>query len=119
MRTYAPFSDWLHAGYCFHVRVGAFDVYRRKTDDAACPIPWFPQPAPAVDWRGKPLDVLLPLLADEALTKPLPRADRGEPVWFKGAPVPAGVDALRDRRDARALHDGLRAPQVDWENAVW
>jgi hypothetical protein len=112
MRAYAPFAWWLHANYCFEVRIGAFDVYRRKPDAAACAYPWYPQPSVAVDWGGRRLWVPVPRVADEWLTRRLPPGDYYKPLWFKEAPAPSGLDAARDKRldkeEREAEADGFR-----------
>jgi hypothetical protein len=113
MRAYAPFARWLRMGYCFEVRIGAFDVYRRKHDGIAeCAYPWFPRPFDAVDWSGRRLWVPVPKVMDEDLTRPLPPGDYYKPIWFKEGPVPPGLDATRDKRrekEAReAEQDGFR-----------
>jgi Dolichyl-phosphate-mannose-protein mannosyltransferase len=113
MRAYAPFATWLHANYCFDVRIGAFDVYRRKPPGGAdCVYPWFPRPFDAVDWEGRRVRVPIPKVADEEGTRTLPQGDYYKPIWFKDAPVPSGLDAMRDKRrekeEAEAEHDGFR-----------
>jgi hypothetical protein len=119
MRAYEPFARFLHEGYCFELRVGAFDVYRRKTGADACALPYFPRPFGAVDWMGRGLPVPLPVLADEDLTRPLPHGNYFKPIWFKGQPRPAGVDSLRDpRRDkdeSAAAVDGFRIEEVEFD----
>jgi hypothetical protein len=119
MRAYAPFASWLHEHYCFEVRIGAFDVYRRKADGAACAIGYFPHPSGAVDWMGRSLPVPLPRLADEALTKRLPNAGYFTPKWFADQPRPSGLEVLRDPRHeqevSKAAADGFRVDEVESE----
>jgi hypothetical protein len=120
MRAYAPFANWLHGHYCFDLRLGAFDVYRRKPDGGECVMPWSPRPFGAIDWNGRRISVLLPILADEELTKPLPRGSFFKPIWFEWEPTPAGLwalrDARRDREEAEAAADGFKVEDtdVDW-----
>ncbi len=120
MRAYTPFAQWLHASYCFDVRIGAFDVYRRKAVHGDCPYPWFPQPFGAVDWNGAALSVPIPKVADEDLTRQLPRGDYYRPIWFKDAPRPPGLGVLRDSRrekeEADAEREGFRIERVDGES---
>jgi hypothetical protein len=118
MRAYAPFSDWLHAHYCFDFRLGAFDVYRRKADDAAaCAVPWFPRPYDAIDWSGRTVPAPLPVLADEAATRRLPQGSYFKPVWFRGEPRPRGLDAMRERHiekdEQEAREGGFRVEEFD------
>jgi hypothetical protein len=120
MRAYAPFARFLHDEYCFELRVGAFDLYRRKASDARCAVPYFPRPFGAVDWNGRGMPVPLPLLADEELTRQLPHGSYFKPIWFRSQPRPAGLEAIRDERrdkeEAEAAADGFRIEEVesDW-----
>jgi hypothetical protein len=117
MRAYEPFARFLHQGYCFEIRFGGFDVYRRKADGLACVVPYFPRPFDAIDWMGHGLPVPIPRLADEDLTRPLPRANYFKPVWFRSQPRPAGLEAVRDRRreneEAEAAADGYRIEDIE------
>jgi hypothetical protein len=119
MRAYAPFAAWLHAEYCFDLRLGAFDVYSRKTDGVECDQPYFPRPFGAVDWNGRGLPVVLPVLADEAMTKPLPHGNYYKPIWFKGQRKPLALDVFRDEKrekeEAEAAADGFRIEDVDFD----
>jgi hypothetical protein len=102
MRSYAPFSDWLHKGYCFEFRLGAFDTYRRKPrPDAQCSTDAFPHPHKPVDWSGRPLVLPLPRSADEAVTRRLPTGNYFKPIWFSDQPPPLHLDAMRDAKRAR------------------
>jgi hypothetical protein len=117
MRTYAPFADWLHAHYCFRLRLGAFDVYVRKANGGECDDPYFPRPFGAIDWNGRGLPVPLPMLADEAFTRPLPHGNYFKPIWFRRQPKPPALDALRDRKrdkeEGEAASDGFRIEEME------
>lgn len=112
MGTYQPFSSWLHANYCFELRLGAFDLYRRKEQpDATCAVPWFPHPHLPQDWNGRPLGMPLPKQADEDLRRQLPEGNYFKPLWFPDQPPPAHLDALRDakrdKEEAEAESEGF------------
>ena len=120
MRMFASFASWLHANYCFVLRIGAFDVYSRKRGATECDYPYFPRPHAPIQWNGRSLPVLLPVLTDEALTRPLPQGNYFKAIWFKGQPKPPALDALRDKRrddeDAQAARNGLRVEDVDFDS---
>jgi 4-amino-4-deoxy-L-arabinose transferase-like glycosyltransferase len=122
IRTYPPFADWLHAHYCFELRLGAYDVYRRKAE-RECAVAYFPRPFQPVDWAGRGLGIPLPVLADEELTRPLPTGNYFKPIWFKHEPRPEGVDAIVDARmekeEAEAKADGFRIEPLDVDDAKW
>jgi hypothetical protein len=119
IRAYAPFAGWLHEHYCFDVRVGAYDVYRRKADGAACSVAYFPRPFGAIDWSGHGLPVPLPVLADEELTKPLPPGNYFKPIWFRTEPTPRGleamIDAKREKEESEAASDGFRIEKTEFD----
>jgi hypothetical protein len=100
MRAYEKPNAWLHAHYCFEVRIGALDVYRRKNGADACPTP-FPYPHVPVDWNGRPLEeVRLPRTVDFDDSRLL--AQRGaQAAWFPEGPTPRGLEALRTAKDER------------------
>jgi len=122
IRAYAPFSQWLHAHYCFDLRVGAYDVYRAKPEGGDCEVPYFPRPFGAIDWSGHSLGVPLPVLADEDLTRPLPHGDYFKPLWFKRQSRPTHLDAFhdakREKEEREAAADGFRVEEIefDWLN---
>ena len=93
MRMYPRFSEWLHASYCFELRVGAFDVYKRKPEGTECEFPYYPRPFGAIDWNGRGLPLPMPKLADEELTRPLPHGNYFKPILVQGR-----ADARRARR---------------------
>lgn len=112
IRTYQEFSDWLHASYCFVLRLGAFDVYHRKpTPDAACDSPYFPRPHPIVDWNGHGMAIPIPRVVDQDLTRLLPVGNYFKPIWFEDQPKPPHLEALRDakreKEEAEAAADGF------------
>ena len=82
MRAYAWAAEWLHAHYCFDARIGAFDVYRRKADGAACATDHFPYAALPVDWADAPLRVPMPMSVDHVESRPLPPGDFLKPLRF-------------------------------------
>ena len=88
MRAYAPAAAWLHMGFCFEARVGAFDVYRRK-HGATCDVPWFPCQHPTLDHWGRPLGVLTPPIVDLAESRRLPETGNDEPHGFDPTSTPA------------------------------
>lgn len=99
MRGYKPFSDWLHASYCFELRLGALDVYRRKLQaDTQCAEPYYPYPHVPVDWNGRFLGMPIPRQADQELTRRLPEGNYFKPIWFPSQTPPAHLDALRDSK---------------------
>ena len=87
MRAYPKASAWLHAGYCFESRVGAFDLYRRKkTPDASCPTAYFPCPHPPVDHWNRPLHwVTMPPVVDADDARVVPGGDWDPPHAFGDA----------------------------------
>lgn len=113
MRAYERAATWLHANYCFEVRVSGYDVYRRKTA-AGCVTEVFPTSHPPVDYFGLPMTVAMPLLVDEASSRPLCVANDDDPAWFPGAGPTAGLDILRPSSTAKieAEHraDGIAYP---------
>jgi len=119
MRAYDKPNAWLHAKYCFEVRIGAYDVYRRKADGARCPVESFPLPHDTITWWGATVPIPLPMLKDMATTKRLPRGNYNKPLWFPEAPRPpeAGLQAARERRleldEAEGLGEGFYVPTFD------
>jgi hypothetical protein len=117
MRAYPPFSNWLHEGYCFEVRVGAFDVYRRKENGAPCAYPYFPRPYASQDWLGRVMPIPLPRTADFDTSRELPLGSYLSPIWFREAPTPKHLDAMFDRRreseERSAEADGFYVPRYD------
>ena|GEM_PF-514687 len=71
MRAYERPSAFLHARYCFDVRIGAYDVYRRRAA-GGCADDAFPRQAPPVDYEGHPMTVPLPTTVDAPTSRPLP-----------------------------------------------
>jgi hypothetical protein len=122
IRAYAPFAQWLHADYCFDVRVGAFDVYRRKPPQSRCPVEYFPKPFAAIDWNGRGLPIPLPILADESLTRRLPNGNYFKPLWFHDQPPPPGLEVLRDARrdkeESEAAADGFQVEDTELERTT-
>lgn len=120
LRVYRATDDYLHRHYCFESRLGAFDVYRRKTaPDAACAQPWFPIPYDAVDWNGRALGVPLPRALDGDASRRLPRGNFNEPIWFRqgAAPPAAALAAARDlqriKEERKAEEEGFVVERFD------
>jgi general stress protein CsbA len=117
MRTYAPTADYLYAHYCFELRVGALDLYRRKADGATCDPAHFPEPAASVDYLGRGLFLPLPHQLDEGRTKKLPIGNFFRPIYFLDGPRPASVAAFKserlDRDDAEMRAAGLKIPELE------
>jgi hypothetical protein len=87
MRAYAQASTWLHANYCFDARIGAFDIYRRRSADA-CPTAYFPCPHPPVDHWNRPLHwVTMPPVVDAADAREVPGGDWDPPRAFGEGPL--------------------------------
>jgi hypothetical protein len=111
MRAYAPAARWLAAGFCFEVRVGAYDVYRRKAPGATCPSASMPSPHAPVDFAGGPMVVPMPDLAPGERGAPLCTAFYEGVVWFPDQSPPARVDLLADKLHANA--PAVRCAPVD------
>jgi 4-amino-4-deoxy-L-arabinose transferase-like glycosyltransferase len=106
MRLYDAPTAWLYEHYCFEVRFGALDVYRRKPDGGRCAYPWFPRSAPVVDWLGRSMGIPLPLTLDYANAAELPIGNYLKPIWFTRGPKPRGLEAVRDRRREKEEAEG-------------
>ena len=80
MRAYpAPFAEWLHAHYCYDLRIGAFDVYSRRADETVpCASP-FPIVQHAFDFGARPMEVSVPQTFDAGTSAWLYQADRSSP----------------------------------------
>jgi 4-amino-4-deoxy-L-arabinose transferase-like glycosyltransferase len=92
MRAYAKAAAWLHRGYCFELRVSAYDVYRRKPA-SGCATPDFPEEHAPVDFNDVPMPVPTPLLVDGP-SRPLCGSGTS-PVFFRDAGrAPARLDLL-------------------------
>ncbi|HSO40335.1 MAG TPA: glycosyltransferase family 39 protein [Labilithrix sp.] len=96
MRAYAPAARWLAASFCFEVRVGAYDIYRRKAAGATCPSASSPLPHPPVDFAGVPMVVPMPELAPGETGTRLCKTFYDGAVWFPDQPPPARLDLLAD-----------------------
>jgi hypothetical protein len=94
MRTWPILSEWLHAHYCFVLRMEGYDVYRRR--ETECEQPAFPKPDRTYDYYGHAIGVPVPLTADDASSPWLVGAP-GVPQLFPGAKVPSGVDGLMNK----------------------
>jgi hypothetical protein len=106
MRMFEQPMNYLYRHYCFEVRFGAMDLYRRKADGAACPYPYFPRAAPIVDWLGRSMGIPLPLTLDFDQAARLPVGDFLKPVYFVRGPRPPGLDVVKDPRRAKEEAEG-------------
>lgn len=120
MRLYPAPNAYLHQHYCFESRIGAFDIYRRKSEpETACAQLFFPIPYDAVDWNGRPLGVPLPRTLDAQESHRLPRGNFNEPIWFPegAAPPLAALQATRDpkrlKEEAEAESEGFVIERFD------
>ncbi|MBL8605739.1 MAG: hypothetical protein JNL38_00400 [Myxococcales bacterium] len=119
MRAYDKPNAWLHAKYCFEVRIGAYDVYRKKAEGTRCPVESFPLPHDTITWWGGNVPIPIPLMKDMATTKRLPRGNYMKPLWFPEAPRPpeAGLQAARERRleldEQEGIDEGFYVPSFD------
>jgi 4-amino-4-deoxy-L-arabinose transferase-like glycosyltransferase len=117
MRLYPKPSAWLHANYCFEMRIGAIDVYRRKVPDVACAVPFFPRVHGTVDYRGGAMDVAIPITIDHADSPPLPNGNFWKPLFFLGYPKPEGLDSVRDLRrekeERKGAAEGFFVPEIE------
>ncbi len=116
MRAYDAPAAWLHAHYCFEVRIGALDMYRRKADGSVCAQPWFPRVHETIDWNGRLIPIPVARTVDFDVSPPLPQGNYLKPLWFAGSP-PIGLaairDAKRDKEEAEAEADGFYVPRAD------
>jgi hypothetical protein len=110
MRAYALAATWLHNHYCFELRVSGYDIYRRKRANADCGTSAFPLPHVPIDYDGKLLSVPMPVVVDEATSRPLCSNIDDDPVWFPDSvsPPQVGLSALsshnrdQERQEHRA-----------------
>jgi hypothetical protein len=116
MRTYSEFSDYLHAHYCFDMRLGAMDLYRRKPDGDECAQKSFPRPAIGVDYLGRTIAAPLPKQVDVATSRRLPEGNYFKPIYFLDGPRPRGIEAThtkrREKDEAEARARGLCVPEL-------
>ena len=97
MRAYGPAARWLATSFCFEVRVGAYDIYRRKAAGATCPSASMPTPHPPVDFAGGAMVVPMPDLAPGEAGTRLCKTFYEGVVWFPDQPAPAHVELLADK----------------------
>jgi 4-amino-4-deoxy-L-arabinose transferase-like glycosyltransferase len=117
MRLYPKPSAWLHANYCFDMRIGAIDVYRRKVEGVACAVPFFPRAHGTVDYRGGAMEVAIPRTIDHEDSPPLPNGNFWKPLFFLGYPKPIGLDSVRDlkreKEEKKGADDGFFVPEIE------
>jgi hypothetical protein len=117
MRTYEPFAAYLHEQFCFDMRLGVMDLYRRKPQDTTeCAQKSFPRVTAGVDYMGRFIPTLLPKQVDAETSQRLPEGNFFKPIYFLDGPRPAGVEAAttprreKDEQDARER--GLCVPEL-------
>lgn len=119
MRMFEKPTAWLYRHYCFEVRFGALDLYRRKVDSADCAYPHFPRPAGVVDWMGRGMGIPLPMTLDFDASARLPIANFLKPNWFTRGPKPPGLaavrDAKRDKEEAEGAAEGFYVFDLEQE----
>ncbi len=110
MRAYELASQFLHSRYCFEVRVGGYDLYRRKGPEG-CKSDLFPTQHPPIDFFDTTLGMGMPFAVDAATSKPLCGPIEGEPMWFV-EPEHAALLARRNAAKEREEHqkEGLAYP---------
>ena len=120
MRTYAQSSAWLHEHYCFEVRIGAHDIYRKRPGQEFCVQQHFPKPHFACDWHGMHVPAPIPVAIDQATARNLPRGSYLKPIWFLDGPTPPGLGAIRDKNreqdEAEGSAEGFWVESIE-ENA--
>lgn len=121
MRAYEAPGRWLERNYCFELRIAAFDLWRRRKDDAPCPSKWLPRPNDAVNWNSVPLGMPVPKVISPERTKKLPDGNFFRPIWFPDQPAPLAAtldvvgDAHFEREEREAEADGFYIPRLDVE----
>lgn len=118
MRLYEKPQKFLEERYCFDVRIGALDLYRRKKEGEGCPSPWLPRPFATIDYMGRLMLVPTPLTLDAAKTKRLPLGAYVKPTYFLDrATPPIGLDAIIDKKRAKeeneARSEGFFVPELE------
>lgn len=118
MRLYEKPQKFLDEKYCFDVRIGALDLYRRKKKGEACPSEWLPRPFATIDYMGRLITVPTPLTLDSAKTKRLPLAAYVKPTYFldRSSP-PIGLDSIVDKKRTKeeneARSEGFFIPELE------
>lgn len=120
MRLYEPSCKWLHENYCFELRIGALDLYRRKPANGECAVPVFPRPHPTVDYLSRAMGAVgTPVTVDFEQAERLPLGSYYRPIYFlKYPPPPAAAlaavyDKKRDEEEAEAKADGFFIPEME------
>lgn len=91
MRSFAPAAEWLRTNYCFELRIGAYDIYRRRVGNAPCASSQLPRPHEPVDFYGNSIPVSMPPLAAGEPSLPLCTARPSDATWFAEPPAPVGI----------------------------
>jgi len=88
--VYPKMTRWLAANYCFEIRFGGFDIYRRREENGpSCKVEEFPEPHAPIDWMGTLMDDTLPDLPPTApRRRALEGTDGRSARWFREAPPP-------------------------------
>ncbi|MFO0678554.1 MAG: hypothetical protein U0169_18610 [Polyangiaceae bacterium] len=118
-RLFEKTNAYLHDRFCFEVRYGAYDIYRRKEKGVPCAQPHFPRTAEVTDWNGRKTALPIPRTLDYATSVPLVDAPYPNPTWFRDGPRPpaAGLEATRDLRreknEAKGAREGFVVPSLE------
>ena len=117
MRAYEAPAVWLRAHYCFEVRLGPFDLYRRKKADAQCALAYFPRVHHTITWTGAPLPFPAAMPVDWSTARRLPDGHYNKPLWFPEGPRPPGIDEVHNERyekdEKEAEKDGFYIPKME------
>ncbi len=106
LRLYEKPTHWLYRHYCFEVRFGAMDIYRRREGAAPCAYRYFPRQYGVVDWMGRGMGIPIPLTIDQSFTAELPVGNFFKPLFFTRGPRPIGLPAVRDLRREKEEAEG-------------
>ncbi len=108
MRAYPAAAQWLAASYCFSVRIGAYDLYRRNPAGAECASKSWPRPHAPVDFYGNAMTVPMTNLPPGESSVPLCTTTITQGVWFPDVPQPPRVDLLVGLDHARKVEEHQR-----------
>lgn len=118
MRLYEQSNAWLHEHYCFEMRLGALDLYRRKPANGECAVPFFPRAHETVDYQSRVMGAVgTPITLDYATSVRLPLGSHWKPIYFLRYPPPPGLEAARDKKmekdEAEAEAEGFSVPEME------
>ena len=127
MRLYPESAAWLRANYCFEMRLGAFDLYRRvdlvQPHVESCRNDVLPLPYPVTAWTGSQLPIPVPMPLDRDTMQRLPIGNYNKPIWFPNGRTPpaAGLAAVLDKRvekeEREAEAEGFYVPRMETPSA--